>query len=118
MADLVRYARDLMAAIPELHTYWTEDLPYMVFSAFGTFVRDRVSEYGISDCLVRKSFEYVNQSVDTTDDVEYRNLICVGVFEPLCDRSETVSAALALLTGDARRHFLNTLQWFGPKFLP
>lgn len=114
MSELMKYARQLMDAVPEFNSLWPDSLPTMVFGHFGIFLRDRISQYGLTDRVVRDSLGILNSALSISNDADFQNLVQVGVFEPLCDRQETVSAALTLLTGKARSLFVTTLSWFPP----
>jgi hypothetical protein len=103
-----------MDAVPEFNSLWPDNLPTMVFGHFGIFLRDRISQYGLTDRVVRDSLGILNSALSISNDADFQNLVQVGVFEPLCDRQETVSAALTLLTGKARSLFVTTLSWFPP----
>jgi hypothetical protein len=97
---------------------WTDDFPELVFGDFGLFLRDRIMSNGSSDELVRKAFKFLDTTFEGSTDIDLQNLLQVGVFEPLCDRQETVSTALSSLTGEARASFLATLSWMSPDVHP
>jgi hypothetical protein len=118
MNDMQRHVGALKAAVPGFKTLWPDDLPNMVVGDLGIVLRDRISKYGLTDPVAREVLELVGEMLNGNNDPELQNLLQVGIFEPLCDRSETVSFALALLTGDSRTLFLKTLDWAAPTLKP
>jgi hypothetical protein len=116
MNELQEYLHALRLALPEYQSIWDDDLPYMVLGEFGTFLRDRIAACDTTDELVRRALTFINDTFNANAD-EVRNLLQIGVFEPLCDRPKAAVAALMFLTGDARTAFIETLSWVSPALL-
>jgi hypothetical protein len=84
----------------------------VVFGAFATFLLDCLAHRSLSEPIIQKSFQLLNE-MGNSPDRRIVDLAKVGVFEILTDEPCGIRAARQLLYGRAIDHFEDVMRLWG-----
>ena len=88
------------------------DLPHVIAGEFAEFVLGRVRRYGITDPVVKRSFQLVND-LFSEGDPDAINIIETSLFEQLADDRVLSETAKALLETSGRKSLEQIATWAG-----
>ncbi len=101
--------QELLRNIPEIKTrrdFDPDELnsPTIVFDEFGDFLLDKIKSSSIEDPVIKRSFDFINQMMDS-DIPDVQNLPIVGVFEVLVASKVGIQVAEQLLNEEGMSWF-------------
>ncbi|MEK7628658.1 MAG: hypothetical protein AAB421_04570 [Patescibacteria group bacterium] len=100
--------------IPEFKEYkdyvlWGKENPYLHFGVFGDFFVNKIAQASDSDPVVKKAFDFVNDTYNKSNDEQIRTMLGTEVFEKMTLSKQTSDTAKKYLEGDAFDQFSKAL---------
>ncbi len=83
------------------YSLWGKENPYLHFNNFGTFLVEVIESKSSNAQIVKRAFDFINDSYNNSHDEYIRTMLSVDIFEKFRISKNTIATAQKLLKDDA-----------------